>query len=160
MQATAHAKKHAAARPQGCTNAKLRRFTRQLGRFYDQRMAECGLKTTQYSLLATLARLEPVQPADLARALSMAPSTLTRNLQPLVNAGWVSIDPGPDARSHLLALTAVGRAKRDEAGSVWKSTQQAMNRALGGERVAQLHALVDECRAALEQLDRDEEPSR
>ena len=40
---------HSNAGLSGCSNMKLRRLTRLISRHYDAHMAECGLKTTQYS---------------------------------------------------------------------------------------------------------------
>ncbi|MCL4744962.1 MAG: MarR family winged helix-turn-helix transcriptional regulator [Burkholderiaceae bacterium] len=148
-----------ASQLRGCTNRRVRQFARHLGRFYDARLAGCGLKTTQYSLLATLARLEPVQQGELARALSMDPSTVTRNLRPLRAAGWISIGPGPDARTRLLTLSDNGRLKCDEARAYWKRAQQMLNRALGAGRVARLHALIDACQTTLDRLDQEGDPA-
>ena len=64
--------------PRGCTNFKLRQLTRRVSQHYDRVVAECGLKTTQYSLLTHVDRLGPVRPTDLAAAMAMDPSTLTR----------------------------------------------------------------------------------
>jgi DNA-binding MarR family transcriptional regulator len=77
-------------------------------------------------------------------------STLSRNLQPLVAQGWVSIGPGGDARSRLVEATEAGRAKRAEGQRAWKQAQLALNARLGAERVAALHALLDDCLAVLE----------
>ena len=76
-----------AARPQGCTNFKLRQLTRRMTQHYDRHMAPVGLKITQYSLLTHIDRLGPLAPGELARWMEMDASTLTRNLQPLVAAG-------------------------------------------------------------------------
>jgi DNA-binding MarR family transcriptional regulator len=135
--------------PRGCTNFKLRQLTRRVSRHYDRVVATCGLKTTQYSLLSHIARLAPVRPSDLAAAMAMDASTLTRNLQPLLEHGWAAIGPGNDGRSRLVTLTAKGRAKRGEAQRAWKRAQLALNEQLGSDRVAELHALLDDCMAAL-----------
>ncbi len=135
--------------PRGCTNFRLRQLTRRVSQHYDRVVAECGLKTTQYSLLTHVDRLGPVRPSDLAAAMAMDPSTLTRNLQPLLAHGWVAIGPGRDGRSRQVTLTAKGRAKRGEAQRAWKRAQLALNAQLGGERVVALHALIDDCLAAL-----------
>jgi DNA-binding MarR family transcriptional regulator len=138
------------AAPRGCTNYRLRQLTRQVSRHYDGVLADVGLKTTQYSLLSCLANQGPLRPADLAAQMRLDASTLTRNLQPLVAQGWVGIGPGVDQRSRLVSLTEAGRAKRTEAQRAWKSAQLALNERLGLERVAQLHALIDDCLALLE----------
>ncbi len=69
--------------PRGCTNFKLRQLLRRVSLVYDHAMAECGLKITQYSLLTHVDRLGPITQADLARAMAMDSSTLSRNLKPL-----------------------------------------------------------------------------
>ncbi|NUZ05248.1 MarR family winged helix-turn-helix transcriptional regulator [Piscinibacter koreensis] len=134
-----------AARPQGCTNLKLRQLTRRVSRQYDAAVAVAGLKTTQYSLLSAIVAREPIAPGRLARLLEMDASTLTRNLQPLIGAGWVEVGAGGDARSRVVTATSSGRAKRAAAQAEWKRAQLALNRQLGDERVVRLHALLDEC---------------
>jgi DNA-binding MarR family transcriptional regulator len=140
-----------AAAPKGCTNFKLRQLTRRVSQHYDRVVAASGLKTTQYSLLAQIEHLGPVRPSDLSAAMAMEASTLTRNLQPLVANGWAEIGPGEDGRSRLVAITARGRAKRHEARREWKRAQLALNERLGVARVAELHALLDDCLAVLSQ---------
>ena len=120
-------------------------------------MARCGLKTTQYSLLAVVDAFGPLQPGEIAHRLSMDPSTLTRNLQPLEAAGWIRVEAGPDARSRLIAITESGREKRAEARAHWKRAQQSLNRLVGEERVATLHALLDELQSTLDADTRDAE---
>jgi DNA-binding MarR family transcriptional regulator len=139
--------------PRGCTSFKLRQITRRVGRYYDEQVAAAGLKTTQYSLLSHLATLGAVRPSELAARMGLEPSTLTRNLQPLVAAGWVEMAPGVDARSRLVGLTDAGRDKRTEAQRAWKRAQLEMNGRLGVERVARLHALIEECMTVLDAVD-------
>ena len=135
--------------PQGCTNFKLRQLMRRVAQHYDAEMLRCGLKTTQYSLLSHVLKLGPIRPSDLAAAMKMDASTLTRNVRPLVDAGWVTLESGVDARSRLVHITDAGRDKRAEALHCWKRAQLALNDTLGLERVAALHALIDESLALL-----------
>lgn len=135
--------------PTGCTNLKLRQLTRRVTRRYDAEVAASGLKTTQYSLLSHVIALGPVRPSDLAARMRLEPSTLTRNLQPLIAAGLVEQRAGVDARSRLVAATDAGRRKRSEAQRGWKLAQGALNDTLGAERIARLHTLIDECLALL-----------
>lgn len=136
-------------RPQGCTNLKLRQLMRRLAQHYDTEMGKSGLKTTQYSLLSYVVRLGPIRPGALAQSMCMDASTLTRNLKPLIAAGWVELGAGGDARSRLVAATELGQAKRQQAQRHWRAAQEALNQALGPERVVALHALVDDCMALL-----------
>jgi DNA-binding MarR family transcriptional regulator len=148
----------AAAKPQGCTNLQLRQLTRRVSQRYDAQMAHIGLKTTQYSLLSYVVKLGPIRPADLAQAMAMEPSTLTRNLKPLIAAGWVELAPGVDARSRLVRATPAGQDKRAQAQRLWKQAQVSLNETLGLERVQALHALIQESLALLAQSHPETEP--
>ncbi len=144
------------AAPRGCSSQKVRRLSRRLSQHFDRIVAEAGLKTTQYTLLCHVVELGPLQPRDLARAVGIDASTLTRNLQPLAAAGWVAIGKGDDERSRLVTATPAGREKRSEALRVWKRAQLAFNARIGSDVVARLHALVDECMALLDESEPDD----
>jgi DNA-binding MarR family transcriptional regulator len=144
-----------APRPQGCTNLKLRQLMRRVARHYDAEVGKTGLKGTQYSLLSHVVKLGPVRPVDLAAAMNVDASTLSRNLQPLVAAGWIALEAGTDARSRLVRATDAGREKRAEAQRRWRVAQEALNAALGPQRVSALHALIDEAMACLDDAQDD-----
>ena len=131
--------------PRGCTNLKLRQLSRVLTRHYAGFVAPTGLKITQYSLLSHVVTLGPVGAGDLAAAMRLEASTLTRNLQPLVQQGLVQVIRGDDARSRVVQATAGGRALRVQVQRAWKRAQLALNIRLGADRVAALHALIDDC---------------
>lgn len=140
----------APVKPQGCTNLKLRQLVRAVGAFYDAEVGKAGLKITQYSLLSYITKLGPIRAVELAQQMHMSASTLSRNLRPLIDAGWVEQAEGPDARSWLIQATPDGQAKRAEAQRRWRAAQEAVNQRLGAERVIALHALIDESLALLD----------
>jgi len=146
----------ALAAPRGCTNLKLRQLSRRVTRHYDAIVSATGLKNTQYSLLSHVVALGPIQLSALAAEMQLDPSTLTRNLQPLIARGWLALEPGDDARSRRVVATPDGRALRTEAQRAWKRAQLALNERLGSERVVRLHALLDECMALLGDADSTE----
>ena len=150
-----HTSAKPADRPQGCTNLKLRQFMRRVTQHYDAEMAKAGLKTTQYSLLSHVEKLGPIRPVDLAASIKMEPSTLTRNVKPLVEAGWVTLLAGADARSRLVDITEAGRAKRAQAKRNWRKAQDGINELLGMGTVAALHALIDQSMDKLNPLSGD-----
>ena len=137
------------AAPRGCTSLKLRQLTRRVGAHYDRVVGEAGLKTTQYSLLSHIVKLAPIRPGELADAMEMDASTLTRNLQVLVAQGWAAVGAGDDVRSRVVTATEAGRAKRDEAQRAWKRAQLTLNKRIGPEKVVRLHNLLDECLALM-----------
>jgi len=139
----------ATAMPAGCSSLKLRRLSRRVSQHFDHIVGEAGVKTTQYSLLSHITRLGPIRPGELADVMEMDPSTLTRNLQPLIAYGWVVVGAGTDGRSRSVEATDAGRAKRSEAQREWKRAQMALNERLGPQRVVQLHSVIDECLALM-----------
>lgn len=141
-----------AVKPQGCTNLKLRQLMRRVAQLYDAEVGKTGLRGTQYSLLSYAVKLGPVRPTDLARAMKVEASTLTRNLRPLLDAGLLRMDAGADGRSRLVSATPLGREKRQEAQRRWRAAQESLNARLGPQRVVALHALLDECQDLLADL--------
>jgi len=134
----------AETKPQGCTNFKLRQLVRRVSQHYDAEVGKAGLKTTQFSLLSHVLRLGPIRPGALAAAMTMDASTLTRNLKPMLTAGWLQMSAGDDGRSRLVHITDAGRVKRAEAQRHWKAAQEGLNQVLGVQRVRALHTLVDD----------------
>ncbi len=143
------------SRPQGCTNFKLRQLVRRVSQRYDVEVGKAGLKTTQYSLLSHVLKLGPIRPGDLAAAMTMDASTLTRNLKPMLAAGWLQMSAGDDGRSRLVHITDAGRDKRAEAQRHWKAAQDGLNQLLGVDRVRAIHALVDDSLALLQPVSGD-----
>ncbi|MFT5532937.1 MAG: DNA-binding MarR family transcriptional regulator [Burkholderiaceae bacterium] len=122
----------------GCTCFALRSLTRTVSRLYDLHLAGVGLKTTQFSLLKHIAAA-PMPMAQLASRLSTDRTTLTRNLKPLLEAGWITLTPGNDARQRIVTLTDDGAAKFTGAKQAWRTAQRELERTLGPELVAALH---------------------
>ena len=135
--------------PQGCTHFKLRQLVRRVARHYDLEMAQAGMKTTQFSMLGHLIHLGPLAPGELARAMGIDASTLTRNLRLLIEQGWAVQGPGPNARSRRIEITISGRAKQAEGKRHWRRAQQELNRRVGEQQVTALHALLEHGLACL-----------
>ena len=146
-----------AVKPQGCTNLKLRQLMRRVTQRYDAEVGKTGLKGTQYSLLSYVLKLGPVRPGELAREMKIDASTLTRNLRPLIDSGWVTLGAGEDGRSRLVKITPAGRDKRQEAQRRWRVAQESINQTLGLERVLALHALIEDCMELLSPLSTGED---
>ena len=134
----------------GCTCLRLRSLTRLAGRRYDAHLAAVGLKTTQYSLLSALLRAGPMRATRLAHLLALEPSTLTRNVEPLIQAGWVEALVGEDRRTRVLGLTPAGVNQRRLALRHWTRAQLEVEQLLGNDTVARLHQLLDQCRDVFE----------
>lgn len=130
----------------GCTCFKLRSLARRVTQLYDHALAPSGLKVTQYSLLASARRREASGPptvTELAQRLFTDRTTLTRNLRPLVAAGFIRLGSGLDDRSKAVIVTPKGEAAFQAARPLWKAAQAEMHERAGDPDLAALHALVD-----------------
>lgn len=136
--------------PQGCTNFKLRQLLRSVSRLYDAQIGLAGLKGSQYSLLSFVLSLGPIAPSELAQRMGMDASTLSRNLRPLVDKGWLLQGPGPNARTRSISITAAGRDKHAEAKLRWQQAQRSLNQRLGEPAVAALHRQIDQAQQLLQ----------
>ena len=97
-----------------------------MSRLYDEELRGAGLRTTQYSLLRRLRAAGEVRQRVLGGLTSLDETTLTRNLRPLIDAGWVAIRPGEDRREKLVRLTDAGAAKLHQAHPAWERTQERL----------------------------------
>jgi DNA-binding MarR family transcriptional regulator len=69
-----------------------------------------GLTPSQLSALSWVGKSGPVRLGDLAAAERIAPSTLTRLVNVLVERGYLQRQPAPDdARASLVSITGAGR---------------------------------------------------
>lgn len=125
-----------------CNCLALRQAARRVTQFYDQALAPGGLRTTQYSVLAVLRRLQPVTQGALADALVMDRATLGHNLRPLQLAGWVEIAPGADRRQRVLRLTDAGRARLHACVPLWQAAQTAFEASFGAEQAAAMRDIL------------------
>lgn len=129
----------------------MRRLARAMSRLYDQHLAAAGLKTTQYSVLAHAARAAlPV--AELAERLGTERTTLTRNLKPLSEAGWIVLVPGEDSRQRIVTITDAGRVKLKQAWPHWRAAQDAFEHQLGANTVRTFHHQLDDMLAQVTPL--------
>jgi DNA-binding MarR family transcriptional regulator len=127
-----------------CLCNALRQATRAVSRLYDEELRAAGLRTTQYSLLQRLRRAGEVRQRDLGGLTSLDETTLTRNLRPLIDAGWVTIRPGADRREKLVRLTDAGAAKLREARPAWERAQERLRSRLPEEAWSSLMDVLPE----------------
>ena len=120
--------------PANCTCFNLRKAARAVTQVYDEALRPSGLKATQLSLLVNLARRGALPLTQLADALVMDRTTLTRNLKPLTARGLVAIEPEADRRVRRISLTDAGRKALDGAMPLWETAQRRMVVGLGDER--------------------------
>lgn len=121
-----------------CAFHNLRRASRAVTQVYDAYFDEIGLKATQFTVLAALLYESGGRPtvSDLATALVLEQSSLSRNLAVLERLGYIKLVPGDDRRERIVTLTRPGRAALQRGYPVWKSAQSAVAEALESTELA------------------------
>lgn len=127
-----------------CTDTKLHQLVRLMGRHYDAELVKVGLRTTQFWLLTEVLEYGPARPCDLAKAMALEPSTLTRKLKPLIATGWLELAAGADRRTRSVCITSSGRIKRAEGLRRWQAAEEHVRGLLGAENVNRLDAIIEQ----------------
>jgi len=125
-----------------CLGLASRRAARALSRSFERHLRPHGLRLGQFSALTALILRGPSTVGALADFLGVERTTLTRNLHLIEAKRWITIQPGSDARSRIVTITATGRRKVEAALPAWREAQQAATAAIGAAGVASLHRLA------------------
>ena len=119
-----------------CLCALIRKAGRIVTRNYDKYLKPSGLKITQLSMLANIARNPAITVSELAELLFMDQTTVSRNLRVLERSGLYSPrrrDNGPQDQKN--SDDRFGCAKMKEAVPLWEKAQSDMEQVLGRESI-------------------------
>lgn len=116
----------------------------------DRKLRTHGLTTPQYSALTTLAAVDELSGAELARRTFVTAQTMNGILVNLETAGLVTRRPDPaDARVLRAELTATGRARLDACDEAVKAIERQMLGNLRPEEQPWLRDALRRCVTAL-----------
>src|SRR5258708_27719325 len=125
-----------------CVGGGVRKLNRMVTAIYDGALACAGLKTSQFSVLVTVASREKVRPAELTTLLQMDESTISRNVERMCARGWLRLKQDEDRRSHVIEVTDKGRALIRKCLPAWRQAQEEICRSLGADDVAALRSAL------------------
>jgi DNA-binding MarR family transcriptional regulator len=130
-----------------CHCAALRRASRRISQFYDEKLGPTGLRVSQYGILAVLYEARRLSINELARRMALDRTTMGKNLRPLQRDGLVRVSPSEsDGRSREIALTAAGLAALKAAAPLWREAQQEFEESNGRQATAALRETLAELR--------------
>jgi DNA-binding MarR family transcriptional regulator len=125
-----------------CVGGCVRKLNRMVSAIYDSALAGAGLKTSQFSVLVSVANRKKARPAELAEALQMDESTLSRNVERMCARGWLRLRRDEDRRSHLIEVTDQGQALIRKCVPAWNRAQAEVSQRLGANDVAVLRSAL------------------
>ncbi len=138
MQAEKERSGRESIEPAICNCLALRQAARHASQLYDRHLAPAGLTTTQYSILAKLARLGPQPINALAGLLVMDRTTMTRALRPLARDKLVAIAPGADGRMRMVRIVPAGEKRLTVAAAHWRAAQKEFETGYGAQAAERL----------------------
>jgi DNA-binding MarR family transcriptional regulator len=125
-----------------CLGGCVRKLNRMVTAIYDGALANAGLKTSQFSVLVSVANRKQARPAELTRHLQLDESTLSRNVERMCARGWLRLVQDADRRSHLIEVTDKGQALIRKCLPAWQKAQAEVSRRLGTDSVAELRSAL------------------
>ena len=126
----------------GCLAARARRAARVVTAHYDAHLRPSRLKVGQFTMLVAIRLTRDPTIGDLAQAVGMDRTTVSRNLKPLERDGLVTLAPGRnDARQVTIKLTALGGRRLDRALPLWAAAQAELQDRLAGHDQTVLKSL-------------------
>jgi DNA-binding MarR family transcriptional regulator len=124
-----------------CLCFLLRAAARRASAHYSRHLAPVGLGLPQHAAVGMAAAFErlngrPATISELARALDLDRTTLTRNLKPMVAAGLVTVEPagrgfGQGGRAKAVRATREGRQAYRAGIALWRRAQDELRTVLG-----------------------------
>ena len=125
-----------------CLGGCVRKLNRMVSAIYDKALASAGLKTSQFSVLVSVANRKQARPAELISHLQLDESTLSRNVERMCARGWLRLVEDADRRSHLIEVTDKGQALIRKCLPAWQKAQTEVSRRLGTDSVAELRSAL------------------
>lgn len=116
-----------------CYCASLRQAARAISQKYDAALRDTGLTITQYTLLNMIAEMPRPRVNDLAEALTMDQTSLSRTLRTMEREGLIAEVAGQDKRESRWTLSPRGQQSFKRAQPVWRSVQKNVEKLLGAD---------------------------
>ncbi|HEU4630990.1 MAG TPA: MarR family winged helix-turn-helix transcriptional regulator [Gemmatimonadaceae bacterium] len=117
-----------------CLAMRVRQLNRRVTRVYDAALRPLGVSTAQLNVLVALALMSEARATDVATALGLEKSTLSRNLERMMARGWVAGGAGGGGAQPLRLLPA-GRRLLADALPAWRAAQRRVAAELPPELV-------------------------
>ena len=132
---------------QECIAVRLRLLTRAVSRIYNKALRPHGITISQMNILVAVSYLGKSNHQQVCHALSLDKSTLSRDVERMLEKGWLARHSGDDGRTSLLRVTSGGEKLLRRAAPAWHQAQQEAKALLGEATLASLGRAVTAVRS-------------
>ncbi len=131
-----------------CLSLASRRLSRVVSQIYDDALLPIGLKITQFSVLTAISKAQKkhLPMSDIAQAIDMSQSSLTRAIAPFIRDGFVTYSETKDKRCKAPILTQDGEALLQRATEAWTQAQSKIELMIGPELMKESHQTMQKVR--------------
>jgi DNA-binding MarR family transcriptional regulator len=132
---------------------QVRLASTALRRSYVQLLADAGITASpeQVTLLTLLARGDEWTPTEMAAANGHDKASVTRMLQAMQEAGWVTVEPHPSSGTRKRArITPAGRTLLARVDTITKAKELRLEAGLSRAELESLFASLRKLREAAE----------
>jgi DNA-binding MarR family transcriptional regulator len=132
-----------------CYCASIRQAARVMSQLYEAALRDTGITITQFTLLTLLDRMTVARVNDMAAAMAMDQTTLSRTLAVMERDGLIALARSEDLRESRWQLTALGRRRMRKVLPRWRTIQKRVEGLLGKSEAARLKAVAGRLTARL-----------
>jgi DNA-binding MarR family transcriptional regulator len=118
-----------------CALFDLHRTSRVLTTLYNAHLRVTGMTMAQFTLLRNIAALSPAGVTQIAEAMLMDRTSVTRLVEPLIKTGYLVSKSGEsDRRVRNISITAAGRRAIEKSHEAWQNAQQELYDIIGKDQ--------------------------
>jgi len=125
-----------------CIAVRVRLINRVITALYDEALRPFELRISQANILAAIAKMGEVRPAEVSQILRIEKSTLSRDVELMKQNGWVESDPPTGGRNQTVRLTTQGEKLLVKIRPSWEKAQAEAKLLLGEDGEAALHQMA------------------
>lgn len=140
-----------------CALFDLQRLSRVLTTIYNAYMRETDLSIALFTLMRNIAAIAPAGMTDIADAMLMDRTSVTRMIEPLIDRGFLKRQPGEDRRTRKVVVTRKGAAAIRRSETMWRAAQHDLLDRVGA---TQWKATRDTLRKTLRMIQEHETDAR
>ncbi len=127
---------------------RLRVINRAITRIYDEALRPHGIRIAQLNTMVVVMDSDGITPNELSQRMHMDTSTISRNVERMIQNGWLELQSLEDARSHEIHITTKGRRLLREAAPAWKHAEDRTSKILGVKVMRSLWRAIDRIESA------------
>ena len=136
-----------------CFNLAMRKSSRLITHFYEERLSAVGLKSGQFSILRAVHLLKETSNKQLQSVLVLDQTTLSRNLKPLIRDGYLKLcEDDEDRRIKNISLTPSGQTLYKKTLPIWQKAQKDLLEKIGNSEAEKILSLSNSFIKALSEV--------